>query len=388
MRGSGSGSRPETSEHDEQEDRRAGASGKTRLRLVVVVPNYRTAPLTINCLETLEGEIEAGRDLVIVVDNGSHDGSTRRIREIVAQRSWSQWVKLICSETNVGFPAGCNIGIRAANADAYMLLNNDTLVHKGAISSLLRAMYDHPDIGIVSSTQEWPDGTPQTCCFRFRTPISELLAAAATGPITRLFRRHEIAILPPYSVSRPDWTCFASVLIRRELIEQIGLLDGDYFNYFDDEDYSRRARRGGWGILHWPEARVVHLEGASQSVELLKRTRRRRPTYYYASRARYFAKFYGMPGLWLANALWAAGRLIALARELVGNKQPHACKKEWLDVWTNCWNPMKPPIPEHVVAPSGTMTDDRVRSMAAPARNNAMREEGHSMQICAKSSKA
>ena len=71
--------------------------------------------------------------------------------------------------------------------------------------------------------------------------------------------------------------------------------------------------------------------------------RRRKPRYYYESRARYFAKFYGRAGLWAANLLWMAGRGISLIRELVGNKQPHTCPREWLDNWTNWLDPFKPP---------------------------------------------
>jgi len=87
---------------------------------------------------------------------------------------------------------------------------------------------------------------------------------------------------------------------------------------------------------------VIHLVGRSQSVESDKASRKRRPAYYYASRARYFAKFYGRAGLWGTNLLWMLGRGISLAREAVGSKQPHTCEKEWLDIWKNWWDPMKP----------------------------------------------
>ena len=321
------------------------------MRLAVVILNFRTANLTIDCLESLSAQIEAGRDVAIVVDNGSGDGSAERIETAIAERRWSAWTSVIQSRTNVGFPAGCNIGVRAIEADAYLLLNNDTIVRPGAVSSLLRALHEHPEAGIISPQLEWPDGIPQVNCRRYLSPVSEFLSAAATGPLARLLQRYGVSLPFSNRPCEPEWLCFASALIRREVIQQVGLLDEGYFNYFDDVDYCRRARRAGWRVLSWPEARVVHLVGASQSVESDRAARRRRPAYYYASRARYFAKFYGRLGLGLANLLWTTGRAISKARELVGNKKPHVCEKEWRDIWTNFWNPLKPPARPEVVRP-------------------------------------
>ena len=101
----------------------------------------------------------------------------------------------------------------------------------------------------------------------------------------------------------------------------------------------------GWAVLHWPAARVVHLRGRSNPVKSLTSQRKRRPAYWYASRARYYAKFYGRWGLWGANLLWTAGRSISLARELFGRKRPHTCAREWLDIWTNCWDPLRTSTP-------------------------------------------
>jgi len=79
-------------------------------------------------------------------------------------------------------------------------------------------------------------------------------------------------------------------------------------------------------------------------VKKLTAARKRRPKYLYASRARYFAKFYGRAGLWVANVLWVIGRGIALARELIGRKKPHACEMQWRDIWINGWDPLKRPV--------------------------------------------
>jgi len=312
-------------------------------RLAIVVLNLRTSDMTIDCLRSLDGQVEPGQDLVVVVDNGSGDGSVERIRSAARDRGWEEWVKVIASAVNVGFPAGCNIGIRAACADAYLLLNNDTIVLPGAMRALRQALEQHREAGIISPQLQWPDGEPQANCRRYISPITEFLHAAATGPFTKLLKRHDMVLPVPDGPAEAQWLCFAAALIRREVFEEIGLLDEGYFNYFDDVDFCRRTRQAGWTVLSWPEAKVVHLMGRSQSVESDRSARRRRPAYFYASRARYFTKFYGRGGLWVTNLLWILGRGVSLARETLGSKKPHTCECEWLDIWKNWWDPLKPP---------------------------------------------
>ena len=162
-----------------------------------------------------------------------------------------------------------------------------------------------------------------------------MLYAARTGPLTRLFRRYEIhlgAFDEPVDV---EWIGFACVLIRREVVQQIGLLDEGFFMYFEDADYCRRARGAGWRIVYLPDLRVVHLLGASSEVENQGTDLRRRPRYYYAARTHYYHKHYGRCGLVSANLLWTFGRGISWARELIRHKRPHTRPHEWRDIWTD-----------------------------------------------------
>ena len=319
------------------------ATSSSRKRIAVLIPNYRTAGLTIDCLASLESEIEKDTDATIVIDNGSVDGSPELIEKAVAQRGWGASVRVILSPFNVGFPAACNMGLRTADADYYILLNNDTVVQSGMVKSLLKAAAGHPKAGIIIPDQIYPDGEPQSCCFRFRSPIAEFNDAASTGILGKLLSRYTYCEPFSDSPAEPEWVCFACVMIRREVIDEIGLLEDGYFLYFDDVDYCRRAWKAGWHVLYWPEAKVVHLVGKSNPLESLAAARKRKPYYFYASRSWYFAKFYGRLGLLAANLLWMAGRAISLARELAGSKRPHTCEKEWLDIWTNFCQPFKPP---------------------------------------------
>jgi hypothetical protein len=302
-------------------------------RLAVVIVNYRTPGLVVDALASIEAELDPGRDVALVIENDSGDDSAARIAAAIESRGWSRWARMIHSPCNGGFAAGNNLGLQDVEAPYYLLLNSDAYLRPGAIDSLLSAAEQHPEAGLVSPRLEWPDGEPQISCFRFHTPASELIGAAGTGPVTRILKGYEVPLPVDSAPSWPEWTSFACVMIRRELIEMTGLMDEGYFMYFDDVDYCRRATSTGWRVLNWPEARVVHLRGGTSPVKAAMAARKRPPAYYYASRSRYFVKFYGQAGLWLANICWLLGRGIAGLRELVGNKRPHACESAWRDIW-------------------------------------------------------
>jgi N-acetylglucosaminyl-diphospho-decaprenol L-rhamnosyltransferase len=309
------------------------------MRLCIVIVNYRTPGLVLDALDSLEGQVEAGLDEIVVVDNASGDDSAERLERAIAARGFARFCRVIRSPRNGGFAAGNNCAIRAAEANYYLLLNSDTIVRKGAIQLLLSQMQAHPGVGIAGPRLEWPDGTPQVSCFRDHTPISELLLAAKTGPISKFFRDFELAMPVSDEPCEADWISFACVLIRRDVIEKVGLLDEDYFMYFEDSDYCRAARAAGFRIRYFPSARVVHLRGGTSEVKRQVAKRKRPPRYLYESRTRYFRKGYGTSGVVLANLLWTVGRGVSIARELVGRKPPHTCELEWFDNWTDVLKP-------------------------------------------------
>ncbi len=314
-------------------------------RLCVIVLNYRRAALTIDCLTTLEGEIASHPDrCAIVVDNGSDDGSADELQTAIDTRGWSRWLTFVRSPVNRGFAGGNNIGFTTIRAEHYLLLNSDTRMLPGSVTLLLESLAQHPDVGAIGPRLQDLQGQPQISCFRYRTPMSEMLAAAGTGLLDRLFRGYQVAIGVAERPMEPQWLSFACIMIRLAVIEQVGLMDEQYFMYFEDIDYSRQIRKAGWRILHEPRARVVHLRGGTSSVKAAIKAGARVPRYYYESRSRYFAKFYGgVVGLWMTNVFWHAGRAISLAREWLGTKGRTVCQCEAWDNWTNALAPLRPP---------------------------------------------
>lgn len=312
-----------------------------KILLSIIIVNFRTPKLVTNCLATLLPELEDIDTRVVVVDNNSKDGSLLIIKKWLSDNDVDSKVLLIESVKNSGFAAGNNIGIKAIEARYYLLLNSDTLVRKGAIQFMLNTVRLYPEAGIVSPRLEWPDGTGQESCFRFHTPLSEFLSAAQTGFFDKVFNNSKVALPVQTKIINPEWTSFACVLIRNEVLYKIGLMDEGYFMYFEDTEYCHHARKAGWKILHDPSVSVVHLRGGSSPVKESTKLKKRLPKYYYESRTRYFYQHYGWSGLTLANILWTLGRLISKTRQVLGRTDKAASKKQWLDIWVNWFQPLK-----------------------------------------------
>lgn len=305
----------------------------------IIVVNYKTPDLIVDCLETLLPETVGLNACIVLVDNNSADGSIPIIESWLNENDTTNLVKFIKSEKNLGFAGGNNMGIRAFEAKNYILLNSDTLVRRDAIKILFETANNYPDIGLVSPRLEWPDSTPQVSCFRYISAYTELIQSASTSIITKLFNNENLPLSIQGKISYPEWTSFACVLIKNTVFEQIGLLDEKFFMYFDDVEFCFRANNAGFGILNNPSSRIVHLRGGSSSVKKNIQNRKRLPYYFYESRTWYFYKCYGYKVLILANLLWMLGRSISKIRELVGAKKPHVCEKQWLDIWTNWRHP-------------------------------------------------
>lgn len=304
-----------------------------KFQAAVVLLNYRTPELVIQCLESLVPQVDSAQKRVVVVDNHSEDGSAAQIRAAVEENAWGDRVHVLESGNNGGFSFGNNYGIRRIDAELYLLLNSDTFLREGALDELIRAATEHPQAEMFSPRLEWPDGTPQESTFTFHRPAWELIHSAGTGVIERALRRYTVARPVSDEPTDFEWTSFACVMVRKSLFDRIGLLDEGYFMYFEDVDFCRRARAANAEVLHWPRAHVVHLRGGSSDVKSSIAERKRPPRYFYASRARYYKKYYGTPGLLFTNLLWYLGRSVSLLRELVRNKNPHLCQREGRDIW-------------------------------------------------------
>jgi len=278
---------------------------------LIVIVNYRTADLTVDCLLSLADEVPSLKDArVVVTDNLSGDDSVEHIQHAIQENHWDGWVTLMPLDHNGGFAYGNNQAIRPAlSADAppnfVLLLNPDTVIRPGAVARLIDFMQANPKAGIAGSRLEDPDATPQRSAFRFPTIRSELDGGLRLGLVSRLLK--STCIAPPVrdEPHPTDWTAGASMIVRREVFDDAGLMDEDYFMYFEEVDFCLRASRAGWPCWYVPESRVVHLVGQASGVTDTKSAPKRRPAYWFESRRRYFTKNHGLVFALMADAAWA-----------------------------------------------------------------------------------
>lgn len=321
---------------------------ETILRIAVIIVNYCTTALSVDCLRSLEADGYITRHGgVIVVDNASGDDSCEVIGQAIAAYEWSSWAELVPAERNGGFAYGNNLGIAQCGVgkggrrgdenerippswypalspsslpDYVLLLNPDTVVRSGAVEALVRFMDEHPEVGIAGSRLEDPDGTSQQAARRFPAIASEFESAAQFGPISRLFSRWIVSPPERNQQHACDWLPGASLMIRREVFDHIGLLDEGYFMYFEEVEFCLRAKRAGWQVWYVPESRVIHLVGQSSGVTSESGRQRRRPKYWFDARRRYFLKNHGRVYLVMANLAWMFGHVLHRCRAFLQRK--------------------------------------------------------------------
>lgn len=314
------------------------------IRIAVSIINFRTLDLTLNCLRSVLEDIgdldDPGTAQVVVVDNASDDGSPDTIAQWIAQQPKGTPVQLVRSEVNTGFSGGHNLGINAIKAEHYLVLNSDAVLQRGFLRDILAAADANPRAGLIAPQIETNDADVQVSQFRFHGPLSELMRGAETGPVTALFRHRVVALDPPADPTQVEWASFACILLRGQMVQELGPMDEGYFLYFEDAEYCLRAHRAGWRIALARNAVAVHYRGGSGPVKAQARARKRLPAYYYSSRTRFLYQAHGHLGLLAANLAWHLGRAVARLRHLTGRATRPAIAHEARDIWINFRTPM------------------------------------------------
>lgn len=226
------------------------------MNLSIVIVNWNTAQLLAQCLESVYAYPPEGDFEVLVVDNASTDNSVAVIRQQFPQ------ARLIENRENVGFARANNQAIRQSAGEYVLLLNPDTEVKPGALESLLQFMQTRPRAGAAGAWVLNPDGSLQTSCYPAPTLAREFW---------RLF--HLDKLWPYGSYNMSDWETTrprevdillgACLLLRRDALDEIGLLDENYFIYSEEVDLCYRLQRAGWKLFWAPQAQVIHYGGQS-----------------------------------------------------------------------------------------------------------------------------
>ncbi|MBC7236933.1 MAG: glycosyltransferase family 2 protein [Chloroflexi bacterium] len=273
----------------------------TVANLGIIIVSWNTAELLADCLRSIPSGLDGIEAEIIVVDNGSTDGTLDLIAHDFPQ------IRLLQNHTNVGFARANNQGIGALgerNAPQYvLLLNSDTVAKSGSLRELVRFMEEHPDVGIVGPRLVRPNGKPQPYGFGHDPSLVYLINRG----IKALLLKRYLHDWSTDQVQRVDWVSGACLLIRREALSQIGPLDEGFFMYFEDNDWCLRVRQAGWHVIYYPKVEVVHLGGQSLAKNPLARAA------YTQSLLHFYNKHYGMLAtsalrfaLWGYNLLYSS----------------------------------------------------------------------------------
>lgn len=226
--------------------------------LSIVIINYNQKNLTKVCLEGILKIAPKINYEIIVVDNASTDGSQEVIENFKFQISN---FKFVLNDQNKGFAAGCNSGIRKSSGKYILILNPDVVVLEGSIEKLYEFMEENKEVGIVGPKLLNPDKTTQLSCYRYPAWYIPILRRTFLGRLNWAKKKLAHYLMTDFDhqeAKEVDWLLGACLMIRKEMLEKIGLFDERFFLYFEDIDLCRRAKINGWQVYYLPSSEMFH----------------------------------------------------------------------------------------------------------------------------------
>ncbi len=229
--------------------------------LSIVIVSYNVRDLLRDCLASLRADLERLRAEVFVVDNASSDGSADMVG------AEYPWVTLVRSPDNRGYAAANNLALRQGRGRYLLLLNPDTVLPSGALVETVAFLDANPDVGALGPKLVRADGSLDLACRRsFPAPEAaffRLFGLAWLFPKSPRFARYNLLHLDPDQPMDVDSVCGAFMLVRREVVERVGLLDESFRMYGEDLDWAYRIKRAGWRVRYHPSVVVLHYKGES-----------------------------------------------------------------------------------------------------------------------------
>ncbi|MFJ1570812.1 MULTISPECIES: glycosyltransferase family 2 protein [unclassified Pseudomonas] len=290
----------------------------------VMVVNFNTGALLQPMFDALRRADSETLASYLVVDNASVDNSLERLAEVCPE------ALLVSNRDNVGFGRANNQLLEHLQGRYALLLNTDAFVASDTLEKTIAYMDQHPDCGVLGVRLEGREGDLQPCCRYFPTPLNVFIAR--TG-LKRLFPGVKMVDEMNWdhdSVRECDWLPGCYYLVRREVLDQVGLFDPRYFLYYEEVDHCKRVKQAGWKVVFYPHTTVVHIGGeSSKSVAKLEAASRQISAYQIESELLYFRKHHGVLGLILHMLLVCVGDLVLALKALLKGRGWPAIKACW-----------------------------------------------------------
>ncbi|MGV8906560.1 MAG: glycosyltransferase family 2 protein [Acetobacterium sp.] len=230
--------------------------------LSIIIVNYKTLELTSDCIDSIIKSNTKGLDYeIIVIDNASADGSIEAIEQQFPD------VKTILNQENQGFSKANNLGMKAASGDFMLLLNSDTIVELNTLKGAHNFIKDHKHIGALGCKILLPSGKLDVACKRsFPTPLNGIyhsLHLDDASPDSIRFGEYNLTYVDENKTCSIDCIMGAFMMVPRKVIDEVGMLDEDFFMYGEDVDWCYRIKKAGYQVMYYPEVRIFHHKKAS-----------------------------------------------------------------------------------------------------------------------------
>lgn len=294
------------------------------MQLDVLVVNYNTAALLEPMFDALRRSNKTDELRYLVVDNASVDNSQECLAKVCPE------ALLIANTHNIGFGRANNQLVEHLQSQYALLLNTDAFIEPDTLSKTLDYMQANPDCGVLGVRLVGREGDLQPSCRYFPTPFNVFIARAGLGRFFPWVKMVDDMAWDHASVRECDWLPGCYYLIRREVIDQVGLFDPRYFLYYEEVDHCKRVKQAGWKVVYYPHTTVVHIGGESaKSVGELNTASRQISTLQIESELLYFRKHHGLSGLALHMLLVTLGDLILTLKALLKGRGKAAMGACW-----------------------------------------------------------
>lgn len=268
--------------------------------LSVIIVNYQTFELTKNTIDSILGYDHPFSYEIFVVDNASSDDSLARLKGYFGDK-----VKFIASKENNGFAAGNNQALRKAEGRYQLLLNSDTVVWENTLEDIYDYMESHDDVGACGCRVLLENGELDKACKRSFPNVKNSFIRLFHIPIHTKDDNYNLKDLPDDEIYEIDCLTGAFMFIRKDALDQIGLLDETFFMYGEDIDLCYRIKQGGWKIIYYGKSKITHLKGASS-----KKQKSKLIYEFYRAMYVYYKKHHAHESTFIVN--WAVYLGIAL----------------------------------------------------------------------------
>ena len=279
------------------------------MNLSVVIVNYQTFELTRDTINSIFRFSYPFTYEVIVVDNASSDDSLARLQDYFKDN-----VKFIASDENNGFAAGNNQALRQVNSDYVLLLNSDTVVNEDTLENIYNYMEKHEDVGACGCRVSLENGDLDKACKRSFPNVKNSFFRLFHIPTNSRDDNYNLTNLPDDEVYEIDCLTGAFMFIRKDVLDEIGLLDETFFMYGEDIDLCYRIKKSGWKIVYYGKSSIIHLKGASS-----KKQKNKLIYEFYRAMYIYYKKHHADESSFIINIIVYFGIFVLLVLKLFLN---------------------------------------------------------------------